>query len=311
VPDGNRDDFDADSNRLPICTGIDLRVNGVRLSTVLDLALEPLGLGYDVENEVIKVTSRERLAGPLVTRVYSVPDLIQAQTNPIGTEDVPYADLEAALLKLIQTIRTTVAPDSWSEVGGAGFIQPHPATQSLVIRQRPGPHQEIADLLSDMRRQLGWSIAHEVAIAELSADEARRFGIDATHDPVVLDREEAAVRGLAVRNDAMQSCTLRNRQTESVKFSGPGGECSLLLNAEVSEDRRTVRVSVAAPNSMTLEDVMATVHSVRVPDGDVALFVLPTSKASARPQEKLRVCVVGPKIMVQEEEEELIRSPVQ
>jgi hypothetical protein len=289
-------------------TRVNVRVNGVRLSTVLELVLEPLHLGYAVDDEVIRITSSERLAGPLTTRVYSVSDLIQAPTNDAG--DAPDADVEAALLKLAQTIQDTIDPNSWSRYGGSGYLQHHLGTRSLVIRQRPGAHQEIADLLGELRRESGSTIAHAVWVVELSADEARRFGIDATHDSVVLSAEEALVGGLAVRSDA-QSCTLRDRQTESVKFSAPGGERSLLLNAAIAQDRRTIRVSVAAPDSMTPEDVLANVHSARVPDGGVALFVLTPPTASARPQTKLRVCVVVPKIMVQDEEEELLGSPVQ
>jgi hypothetical protein len=292
-------------------TKIDLRVKDVRLSTVLQLALEPLGLGYAVEDEVIKVTSRERLAGPLVTKVYSVPDLVQARTNDI--KDAPDADVEAALLKLAQTIQETIEPNSWSRYGGSGYLQPHPGTQSLVIRQRPGAHQQIADLLSELRRELNWSIAHAVLVVELSADEARRLGIDETRDPVVLDAQQAAewwqfnelAGGLADRGEA-ESRTLRNRETASLKFSSSGSERSVLLNAAISEDRRTVRISVAAPDAMTPEAVLANAHNARVPDRGVALFVLDTDDSA---QGSVRVCVVVPKIVVEEEEEELLGIP--
>jgi len=60
------------------------------------------------------------------------------------------------LIKLI----TSIAPASWEEGGGPGAISPFSRTLSLVIRQSEAVHQEISDLLAEMRRLgLGEAIA--------------------------------------------------------------------------------------------------------------------------------------------------------
>ena len=54
--------------------------------------------------------------------------------------------------KLIKLITQTIEPDSWSEVGGRGTIRPNETTLSLVIRQTEHVHDQISDLLDQLRR---------------------------------------------------------------------------------------------------------------------------------------------------------------
>ncbi|MDR1959574.1 MAG: hypothetical protein LBQ54_11140 [Planctomycetaceae bacterium] len=50
-------------------------VTGIRLENALNLILDPLGLGYMINNEVLVITSKEKSRGVLVPRTYYVGDL--------------------------------------------------------------------------------------------------------------------------------------------------------------------------------------------------------------------------------------------
>jgi general secretion pathway protein D len=62
---------------------------------------------------------------------------------------------------LINAIVTTVAPDTWDDIGGPGSIQPFAANLSLVVSQTEDVHEQIADLLEQMRRLLDVQIVVE------------------------------------------------------------------------------------------------------------------------------------------------------
>lgn len=52
---------------------------------------------------------------------------------------------------LFDLITTTVGPDSWDDVGGDGTIQYSPTYQTLIINQRGALHDQIRDLLGQLR----------------------------------------------------------------------------------------------------------------------------------------------------------------
>lgn len=118
----------------------------VRLSTLLDLVLGSLQLDYVVADEVIKITSRTRARGEPVTVTYAVADLIVRFDNG---QAVPDAEAEQ---DLIDQIAETTSPETWDRKGGRGSIRIFQPTSSLVIRQVTDVHDEIAELLSQLRR---------------------------------------------------------------------------------------------------------------------------------------------------------------
>ncbi|HEY4261290.1 MAG TPA: hypothetical protein VGM98_14080, partial [Schlesneria sp.] len=56
---------------------VSLRIDGVSLRTCLRLLLEPLGLVYVVEDEVMKITSHKKTETRQTTRIYPVGDLCE------------------------------------------------------------------------------------------------------------------------------------------------------------------------------------------------------------------------------------------
>lgn len=63
---------------------------------------------------------------------------------------------------LIELIRTTVEPDSWTDEGGR--IVPNVKTLSLVIRQKPEVHDKVVDLVQQLRSLQGRTVSTEFRI---------------------------------------------------------------------------------------------------------------------------------------------------
>ncbi|MHC4880366.1 MAG: pilus assembly protein N-terminal domain-containing protein, partial [Planctomycetota bacterium] len=124
-------------------TPVTLHLRNVTLRSALRILLENLNLGWVIKNEVLTITSNTRLTGRLIVQAYQVSELARAD-----------ASSEEQLVRLTEMIIATVAPDSWSEVGGHGTIRSFPGGDSLVIRQTEEVHDEIQILLQSLTRLL-------------------------------------------------------------------------------------------------------------------------------------------------------------
>src|SRR5262249_51966405 len=60
-------------------------------------------------------------------------------------------------------ILSTIAPNSWSNVGGQGFIQYFPVGKALVVNQTQDVQEDIAALLDALRCLRDWEVAVEKA----------------------------------------------------------------------------------------------------------------------------------------------------
>ncbi len=118
---------------------------GARASTFLDQILSPLHLDYIVKDDVLRITSRLKARGDLLTVNYSVADLLPMESFN-GTMLVDAKPLE----DLIETICEKIAPDSWEKASGPGAITPYRTTASLVIRQTSDVHEEISRFLKTL-----------------------------------------------------------------------------------------------------------------------------------------------------------------
>ena len=80
---------------------------------------------------------------------------------------------------LIDLIVSTVEHDSWMENGtGEGEIQPFPTNLSLVISQTQRVHEQIADLLEQLRRLQDLQVTIEVRFIRLRDNFFERIGVD-------------------------------------------------------------------------------------------------------------------------------------
>jgi general secretion pathway protein D len=80
---------------------------------------------------------------------------------------------------LIDLIVSTVSTDTWAENGGGeAEIRPFPTNLSLVISQTQAVHEEIADLLQQLRRLQDLQVTIEVRFIRLNDSFFERIGID-------------------------------------------------------------------------------------------------------------------------------------
>jgi len=79
---------------------------------------------------------------------------------------------------LIELITSTIAPQTWDTVGGPGAIDGFPTNLSLVVSQTQEVHEEIADLLDQLRRLQDLQVTIEVRFITLNDSFYERIGID-------------------------------------------------------------------------------------------------------------------------------------
>ena len=141
------------------------------------------------------------LLAQMMGPVMSPPGQSGGVRGPMGFgPGAPGGGAQADFESLIELITTTIAPDSWDEVGGPGAIQEFEGNLSLVVSQTQDVHDQIADLLDQLRRLQDLQVTIEVRFIELSDTFFERIGIDFD-----FDIEDNTGRGFADAAEAMGS----------------------------------------------------------------------------------------------------------
>jgi Flp pilus assembly secretin CpaC/tetratricopeptide (TPR) repeat protein len=79
---------------------------------------------------------------------------------------------------LVDLITSTIEPKSWIEGGGEGTVKSNDNTLSLVIRQNPQIHEQIKELLDQLRRLQDLQVTVEVRFISVTDRFFERIGID-------------------------------------------------------------------------------------------------------------------------------------
>jgi general secretion pathway protein D len=79
---------------------------------------------------------------------------------------------------LIELITSTVKPTTWDTVGGPGSIAPFETNLSIVVSQTQDVHEEIVDLLEQLRRMQDLQVTIEVRFITLTDSFFERIGVD-------------------------------------------------------------------------------------------------------------------------------------
>ena len=135
---------------------------------------------------------------------------------------------------LIDLIETTVSPNSWDSVGGPGSISPFPTNLSLVISQTQEVHEQISDLLEQLRRMQDLQVTVEVRFITLNDNFFERIGVDFDFD---IDDKIDGRRGV--------------RFGQVVQSGDPTGDTDEQADIRDLRDRDTgkgVTVGLSAPN---------------------------------------------------------------
>jgi general secretion pathway protein D len=80
--------------------------------------------------------------------------------------------------QLIELITSTISPSTWDEVGGPGAIQEFRGNFSLVVSQTQDVHDQIVDLLDQLRRLQDLQVTIEVRFITLNDRFFERIGVD-------------------------------------------------------------------------------------------------------------------------------------
>jgi hypothetical protein len=115
---------------------------GLPLGVGLPLILEPLGLTYVVENEVLVITTLDDAGQRLAHVVYPVADLI---------DPAEHGSASAGYQQLIDTIKATVYPETWIDVGGPGSAAALPSAGVLAVSASQRVQLAIENVLADLR----------------------------------------------------------------------------------------------------------------------------------------------------------------
>lgn len=126
------------SNRM-----VTIDVDGIRVKNALNLVLHPMNLGYMIQDEVLKITSRMRQQGELEVRTYPVADLVvpipnfaPTMSNPLNVMSMPSnGQTPLAPAGMMNQPFAQVAPDAAGGMGGITDGNPQaPAPLSTLKR---------------------------------------------------------------------------------------------------------------------------------------------------------------------------------
>ena len=153
-----------------------------------------------------------------------------------STPSIPFGPLtgggsQADFQSLIDLIQNTVSPQSWNTVGGQGAIQPFATNLSIVVSQTQEVHEEIADLLEQLRRLQDLQVTIEVRFIRLNDTFFERIGVDfdfniqtGVHSPLNLTAIPTQTNGsLSPTSSGIQAAPGRASQTIGLDNTGMPG----------------------------------------------------------------------------------------
>ena len=265
----------------------------------------PLG-GFPPDDETVVSRRVDENAVPLFVHVYPVADLVVQPDRMSGGGAVmieasplpSFAPSEVvsceqiareSLAELSVILQSVIAPESWELSGGPAQLALHEGTFTLIVRQSAEAHEEIAELLSELRAAASVEVLltiEEFTSAAAPADEldAPKNGrkqhaaanelVPRCREPVDGDQVEALRAALAGRFVEMHqhNLLLRNGKTDSTA----GVRCT----AVVSNDRRSVWLDLQWAG-VTPEAPQHTIRC-RLQDGHSQVVLLPYKNGATR-----------------------------
>jgi hypothetical protein len=143
-----------------------------------------------LSDNVISITSKDRAEETLFIRVYPVWDLAKSPISDV--EDV--ADYDT----LIDCVTSTIAPNTWSEVGGPGTITV--SKGMFAIANTLEVHSEVAQLLEALRQFPELLRPAEEAplnVVDLDDDEMKTNILDALDRKIQLELQDEPLSSFA------------------------------------------------------------------------------------------------------------------
>lgn len=151
-------------------TPVTQTLNNISLRSALRLLLRQLDLTYVVGDGYLLITSMSEAESKLSLKIYPVRDLVtlNSEFRPIASTiassfpgmnelfprrpELNKLGGAGDFFSLVNAITSTIAPDSWNDVGGPGSITAHGNSQAIAVSQTDDVHEEIVMLLVALRR---------------------------------------------------------------------------------------------------------------------------------------------------------------
>ncbi len=275
--------------------------SAISVKSALNLILKPLALDYVIHEEVLKVTGEARMAARMYSKVYNVPDLVVPipdsdnllSSKGDGGTQFPGQDVAPDFDTIIELITSTIAPDSWEDVGGPGAIEAFPPNRSLVVSQTDDVHEQISNLLKQLR---------ETVVDEGSNTLSTGTGepINATAKPRRMPETSARHKGASnpspyYLSDDVQYFAPGTEFTVGSKSQQPADETQKTKPAESSvlpavkaskPSRKTANNQTNASSTNESTPIFAKVYNVpdlAVPFPDPDMTLSPKGEWGARP----------------------------
>ena len=167
--------------------------------------LRSLGLGWYFDNDILYITSHEVLKERATTRTYNVGSLLDAGFEPDRLEEV---------------ITSTIAPDTWEDVGGQGAVSS--LGDVLFVRQNDDMHCEIEALLQALGKPGRQTFLND-PVQHLGLREKLKENVSVDFQDTPLEavvQRLAEVASIDVRLDvsALRSARIREREPVTLKL---------------------------------------------------------------------------------------------
>ncbi|HUG66149.1 MAG TPA: hypothetical protein VMM76_00250, partial [Pirellulaceae bacterium] len=267
---------------------------------------------------------RPVLRGPYNLLHYgTLRDLLRYGTLPQGL-------LAADFDTLVDLITSTVVPESWASAGGSGQIEVFPTNLSMVINQSADVHEQVADLIEQLRRMQGVQVSIETQllrvpksflptdklpgfvvrdVAELDARGVENVGgptrLSATEAAALLQAIDQAAEDADCRNVALPKITLFNGQQVQLSAQENGlFKSTLEYQAAICSDR-SIFLKVATDAKLSLDEqfageMLASGSSllVRVDDSPAGTWKSDATTNSPASTEYVHLLLVTPTVIV-------------
>lgn len=251
---------------------------------------------------------------PLTVRLYPVADLVvdfapKAGGGTTAVESSPFPTKAAAaaqspqqkslehLAELSVVLQTVVAPGSWEMSGGQGRVTIHGRTFSLIVLQADDVHEEIAELLSQIRREQELEIRLQVDYYSPSSSESREAFV------ALLERlaeDDAPANVDEVREDLKSCGAIFLRDRVQLQNGATCESAAFQYTAVASGDRRTIRLHASHGPETGRESTRWFSFERRIRDGHTVIVPI---VAEGEPL----LALVTPQVRIPDEEEELLQ----
>jgi len=143
----------------------------------------PMGNNFTSTDSPQTVTDGATVLAQVGRSMGSSPSGLTAGTAPSGLGPGGLGGgTQADFEPLIELITSTVEPESWVDMGGNGTIEPYENNLTLVIKTTEEIHEQIVDVLAQLRRLQDLQVTIEVRFITLNDDFFERIAVDFDFD---------------------------------------------------------------------------------------------------------------------------------